>query len=66
MLARAVPVWKSTHLPIEGLLRNREPDRLRNNLRALCGSSQGVANQLVVFLCSTCFRVVGHLEVLVK
>lgn len=36
LLARAVPVWKSTHLAIEGLLCNREPDRLRNNLRALC------------------------------
>lgn len=35
LLARAVPVWKSTHLAIEGLLGNREPDRLRNNLRAL-------------------------------
>jgi DNA-binding MarR family transcriptional regulator len=36
LLARAVPVWKSTHLAIEGLLSSREPDRLRNNLRALC------------------------------
>jgi DNA-binding MarR family transcriptional regulator len=35
LLARAVPVWKSTHLAIEGLLCDREPDRLRNNLRAL-------------------------------
>ncbi len=35
LLARAVPVWKSTHLGIEGLLCDREPDRLRNNLRAL-------------------------------
>lgn len=35
LLARAVPVWKSTHLAVEGLLGDREPDRLRNNLRAL-------------------------------
>ena len=35
LLARAVPVWKSTHLAIEGLLCDHEPDRLRNNLRAL-------------------------------
>jgi DNA-binding MarR family transcriptional regulator len=35
LLARAVPIWKSTHLAIEGLLRDRDPDRLRNNLRAL-------------------------------
>ena len=35
LLARAVPVWKSTHLAIEGLLCDREPDRFRNNLRAL-------------------------------
>jgi DNA-binding MarR family transcriptional regulator len=36
LLARAVPVWKSTHLAIEGLLGSRELDRLRSNLRALC------------------------------
>jgi len=35
LLARAVPVWKSTHLVIEGLLGDREPGRLRNDLRAL-------------------------------
>src|ERR1035437_1060404 len=35
LLARAVPIWNSTHLAIEGLLRDRDPDRLRNNLRAL-------------------------------
>jgi DNA-binding MarR family transcriptional regulator len=39
LLARAVPVWKSTHLAIEGLLGDGEPDRLRNNLRALSISS---------------------------
>jgi DNA-binding MarR family transcriptional regulator len=35
LLARAVPVWKSTHLAIEGQLGDGEPDRLRKNLRAL-------------------------------
>jgi DNA-binding MarR family transcriptional regulator len=35
LLARAVPVWKSTHLAVEGLLCDGDPDRLRNNLRAL-------------------------------
>jgi DNA-binding MarR family transcriptional regulator len=35
LLARAVPVWKSTHLAVEGLLGHGEPDRFRNNLRAL-------------------------------
>ncbi|HWZ82850.1 MAG TPA: MarR family winged helix-turn-helix transcriptional regulator [Terriglobales bacterium] len=35
LLARAVPIWKSTHLAVEGLLRDGEPDRLRNNLRKL-------------------------------
>ena len=35
LLVRAVPIWESTHLAVEGLLRDRDPDRLRNNLRAL-------------------------------
>jgi DNA-binding MarR family transcriptional regulator len=35
-LARAVPVWKSTHLAVERLLCDGDPDRFRNNLRALC------------------------------
>jgi len=35
LLARAVPVWKSTHLAVEGLLGEGEPERLRRNLRAL-------------------------------
>ena len=35
LLARAVPIWESTHLAVEGLLDDRDPDRLRNNLRAL-------------------------------
>lgn len=36
LLARAVPIWKSTHLAIEGRLCDGDPDRLRQNLRALC------------------------------
>ena len=36
LLARAVPVWRSTHTAVEGLLRDGDLDRLRNNLRALC------------------------------
>jgi DNA-binding MarR family transcriptional regulator len=35
LLAQAVPIWKSTHLAVEGLLSDHDPDRLRNNLRAL-------------------------------
>jgi DNA-binding MarR family transcriptional regulator len=35
VLARAVPVWKSTHAAIEGHLGPGEPDHLRKNLRAL-------------------------------
>jgi DNA-binding MarR family transcriptional regulator len=35
LLARAVPVWKSTHVAIEDLLGEGEPDRLRKNLRAI-------------------------------
>lgn len=35
LLAQAVPIWESTHLAVEGLLDDRDPGRLRNNLRAL-------------------------------
>jgi DNA-binding MarR family transcriptional regulator len=35
LLARAVPVWRSTHTTVEALLRDGDSDRLRNNLRAL-------------------------------
>ena len=35
LLAQAVPIWESTHLAVEGLLYDRDPDRLRNNLRSL-------------------------------
>lgn len=36
LLARAVPVWRSTHTAVEALLRDRDLDRFRNSLRALC------------------------------
>jgi DNA-binding MarR family transcriptional regulator len=35
LLARAVPVWKKTHIAIEALLADGDPDRLRKNLRAV-------------------------------
>jgi len=35
LLVQAVPIWESTHLAVEGLLGDRDPDRLRNNLRTL-------------------------------
>ena len=35
LLARAVPVWKSTHVAIEALLGDGDADRLRMNIRAL-------------------------------
>jgi DNA-binding MarR family transcriptional regulator len=38
LLARAVPVWRSTHVAIEALLGDGDADRLRMNLRALSGS----------------------------
>jgi len=36
LLARAVPLWKSTHAEVEDLLRPGEPDDLRRSLLALC------------------------------
>jgi DNA-binding MarR family transcriptional regulator len=36
LLARAVPIWKSTHAAVEDLLHDGDPDDLRRNLRALC------------------------------
>jgi DNA-binding MarR family transcriptional regulator len=35
LLARAVPVWTSTHAAVEAGLGAGEPNRLRKNLRAL-------------------------------
>jgi DNA-binding MarR family transcriptional regulator len=35
LLARAVPIWERTHAAIESSLSPGDPERLRNNLRAL-------------------------------
>jgi DNA-binding MarR family transcriptional regulator len=35
LLARAVPIWKRTHLAIEDLLPDGDPERFRKNLRAV-------------------------------
>jgi DNA-binding MarR family transcriptional regulator len=35
LLARAVPIWERVHSELEGRLPDGDPDRLRNNLRAL-------------------------------
>lgn len=35
LLARAVPVWKRTHIAVEALLPDGDPDRFRKNLRAV-------------------------------
>jgi DNA-binding MarR family transcriptional regulator len=35
LLAHAIPVWEHTHRKVERLLPKGDPDRLRNNLRAL-------------------------------
>jgi len=42
LLARAVPIWERTHREIEGLLPDRAPNSLRNNLRALSGSAERI------------------------
>lgn len=35
LLSQAVPIWERTHAAVEGLLPDADPDRLRNDLRAL-------------------------------
>jgi DNA-binding MarR family transcriptional regulator len=35
VLAAAVPVWEQTHVEVEGLLEDGNPERLRKNLRTL-------------------------------
>ena len=35
LLARAVPVWRRTHISVEALLPDGDPDRFRKNLRAV-------------------------------
>jgi DNA-binding MarR family transcriptional regulator len=34
LLASAVPIWKKTHVAVESLLPDGDPDRFRKNLRA--------------------------------
>lgn len=36
LLARAVPIWTSTHLAVENLLSDGDPERFRRDLLALC------------------------------
>ena len=38
LLARAVPVWRRTHISVEALLPDSDPDRFRKNLRAVSWS----------------------------
>ena len=35
LLARAVPVWRRTHIAVEALVPDGDPDRFRKNLRAI-------------------------------
>lgn len=35
LLARTVPVWRRTHISVEALLPDSDPDRFRKNLRAV-------------------------------
>ena len=39
LLSKAVPIWERTHVAVEELLRDHDPDRLRRALAAL--SSEG-------------------------
>jgi DNA-binding MarR family transcriptional regulator len=34
LLTSAVPIWKKTHVAVESLLPDGDPDRFRKNLRA--------------------------------
>lgn len=35
LLARAVPIWRKTHISVEALLPDSDPGRFRKNLRAV-------------------------------
>ncbi len=39
LLSRAVPIWRRTHVAVEALLPDSDPDRFRENLRAVSRSS---------------------------
>jgi DNA-binding MarR family transcriptional regulator len=47
LLAKAVPIWECTHQEIEGLLRDGDPNRLRNNLRTLSGGGRSEASNAI-------------------
>ena len=53
LLARAVPIWKSTHREVEGLLPDGDPDRLRQSALALLTISR--LGKSFVFPCSILF-----------
>jgi DNA-binding MarR family transcriptional regulator len=40
LLVQAVPLWRRTHLEVEGLLPDGDPSRLRSNLRVLSGGGE--------------------------
>jgi DNA-binding MarR family transcriptional regulator len=44
LLARAVPFWRGTHVEVEALLPYGDPDRFRENLRAVSRSSDTARN----------------------
>ncbi len=36
LLLRAVPIWRKTHVAVEALLPDGDPEGFRKNLRAVC------------------------------
>jgi DNA-binding MarR family transcriptional regulator len=40
LLAKAIPIWERTHQEVESLLPDRDPNRLRSNLRILGGGGK--------------------------
>jgi DNA-binding MarR family transcriptional regulator len=45
LLARAVPVWRKTHVAVEALLPDGDPNPFRKNLRAVARS---LSNSLLI------------------
>jgi DNA-binding MarR family transcriptional regulator len=45
LLARAVPMWRRTHVAVEALLPDSDPDGFRENLRAVSRSSGAHINE---------------------
>lgn len=48
LLARAVPIWESTHAAVEDELPEADPDRLRRDLRALSALADAQRRQGLV------------------